>query len=143
MSRPSIQIIEPRDLGPREWGIETLLIETDAYIGKRLDMFAGTAGGLQYHVDKLESFLLVSGDAMVDSDDGTGCLTSQTLTPGTMVHVPKGAPHRVRALTDCVFYEWSTPVFNDRVRVEHVYGEPAVGGLPSTHEPVADATGQP
>jgi hypothetical protein len=57
--------------------------------------------------------------------------------------VPAGAPHRVRAMTDCTFYEWSTPVFNDRVRVELEYGEPEAGGLPTTHKPSADATGQP
>jgi len=132
MSRPLIQIYPPRDLGPREWGTETLIIQTDAYIGKRLDMKAGTMGGLQYHVEKMESFLLVSGEAAVDSDDGSGILIATMLEPGTMVHVPCGAPHRVRAITDCVFYEWSTPVFNDRVRVEAEYGEPETGGLPTT-----------
>ena len=103
----------------------------------------GTAGGLQYHRQKMESFILVEGLAAVDYDDGTGSLTSRAIQPGTMVHVPPGAPHRVHALTDCVFYEWSTPHFNDRVRVEEEYGEPEVGGLPTTHEPSADATGQP
>lgn len=132
MNRPPIQIVPPRDLGPREWGTETLIAQGDGYIGKRLDMIAGSAGGLQYHVEKDESFLLISGEARLDSDDGHGSLVSQTLTPGMMVRVPPGAPHRVTALTDCTFYEWSNPRFNDRVRVEREYGEAESGGLQTT-----------
>lgn len=133
MSRPSIQFVEPRDLGPREWGRELLICETDAYIGKRLEMKAGSAGGLQYHRRKVESFLLLEGAAFVDSDD-QGRLIRLFLKPGDMVHVPAGAPHRVTAVSDCVFFEWSTPVFDDRVRCEAEYGEPDVGGLPTTPE---------
>ena len=142
MTRPPIQIVPPRDLGPREWGTETLLVETPHYIGKRLEMRAGTAGGLQYHRQKDEAFLLVEGAAFVDSDEG-GILARTYLKPGDMVRVPPGAPHRVTAVTYCLFYEWSTPHFNDRVRCEADYGEPEIGGLPTTHDPAADATGQP
>lgn len=143
MSRPPIEIVQPRDLGPREWGTETLIVETPHYIGKRLDMKAGSAGGLQYHVNKDEAFLLVDGFALVWFDDGNGALTMKHLVVGEMVHVPPGAPHRVMAVTDCVFYEWSTPHFDDRVRVEAEYGEPNTGGLPTTHTPSPDATGEP
>jgi mannose-6-phosphate isomerase-like protein (cupin superfamily) len=119
-------------MGPREWGTETLIAQGDGYIGKRLQMHAETAGGLQYHVHKEETFLLVEGQAIVESDDGTGHLKRLHMIPGMVVHVPKGAPHRVTALTDCTFYEWSNDVFNDRVRVEAEYGEPEIGGLQST-----------
>lgn len=133
MPRPSIKFPEPLDLGPRDWGQETLLFETPHYIGKALCMVAGSAGGLQYHRKKIETFLLVDGRAIVDYDDGSGTLVSRDLEKGDVVHVPAGAPHRVRAITECLFFEWSTPVFNDRVRVEAEYGEPEAGGLPTTH----------
>jgi mannose-6-phosphate isomerase-like protein (cupin superfamily) len=120
-------------MGPREWGTETLIAQGDGYIGKRLDMKAGTAGGLQYHVEKEESFLLVEGKALVDFNGADGTLHQIDLRPGEMVYVPKGAVHRVTALTDCTFYEWSNDVFNDRVRVEAEYGLPESGGLPTTH----------
>lgn len=132
ISRPQIQIVQPRDMGPREWGTETLIAQGDGYIGKKLEMLAGTAGGLQYHAEKEESFLLIEGVAVVESDNGAGQLRSIELRPGMMVHVPCGAPHRVRAISDCVFHEWSTPHFNDRVRVEAEYGEAETGGLPTT-----------
>lgn len=142
MERKTIQLPQPRDLGPREWGTETLIVEGPYFIGKRLEMHPGTAGGLQYHAEKEEAFLLVEGDAFVDSDDGRGRLVTQTITPGMMVYVPAGATHRVRAITRCVFYEWSTPHFNDRVRVEHLYGEEQSGGLPSTRHSSTDSAGK-
>ena len=133
MPRPRVEFPIPRDLGPREWGRELLIVETPEYIGKRLEMKAGAAGGLQYHRRKVESFLLVSGTALLEYDslgDGED-LDAMPLVPGTMVHVPAGAVHRVTAVTDCTFLEWSTPVFNDRVRCEAEYNQPETGGLPT------------
>lgn len=131
MSRPPIELFPPRDVGPRTWGREILIAQTPSYIGKVLLMHAGQAGGLQYHAEKIETFYLHSGEAFVDYDlDGT--LTRLAMREGMSVHVPAGAPHRVTAILDSVFFECSTPVFNDRVRVEAEYGEPDTGGLPTT-----------
>ena len=132
MTRPSIEVFDPRDLGTRSWGREILVAETDHYLGKMLKMKAGHAGGLQYHRTKIESFHLVYGEARVDYDDGTGHLVSLVMMPGMTVHVPAGAPHRVLAVEKCLFFEVSTPVFDDRVRVEDEYGEPDTSGLPTT-----------
>jgi mannose-6-phosphate isomerase-like protein (cupin superfamily) len=131
MSRPSIELRAPIEVGKRDWGREILIAHTDAYIGKVLLMKAGTAGGLQYHKTKIETFFLDEGQAFVDYD-ANGTLTTISMSPGMIVHVPAGAPHRVRAVSDCKFFEVSTPVFNDRVRVEADYGEPEGGGLPTT-----------
>jgi len=129
--RLPIEIFEPHDVGPRNWGREILIAKTQFYIGKILKMNAGSAGGLQYHVEKDETFMLFSGEATVDSDVG-GALVSTEMTAGMSIHVPPGAPHRVTARTDCIFFEVSTPHFDDRVRCESEYGQPEVGGLPST-----------
>lgn len=131
VQRPSISLFPPRDVGARSWGREILVAQTDAYIGKVLLMHAGQAGGLQYHAKKVETFYLHSGEAFVDYDEG-GKLVRLAMREGMSVHVPAGAPHRVTAILDCVFFECSTPVFDDRVRVEAEYGEPEVGGLPTT-----------
>jgi hypothetical protein len=40
--------------------------------------------------------------------------------------------HQVEAVTNCIFFEASTPHLDDRVRVEEKYGLPADGGLPTT-----------
>lgn len=132
MSRPSIELRAPLSVGPRDWGQELLIAHTPTYIGKVLRMRAGTAGGLQLHVEKVETFHLAEGLAWVDYDDGDGKLTRMLMMEGMSVHVPAGAPHRVTAIEECLFFEVSTPHFDDRVRVEAEYGEPETGGLPTT-----------
>ena len=121
MKRRSIEKREPR-VEKRVWGNEIFLVETPWYIGKRLEMNAGTAGGLQVHVEKEESFYLASGIAIVDYDNGEGQLTRHIMREGELFHIPTNATHRVEAVTDCVFYEWSRPVLSDRIRVEPEYG---------------------
>lgn len=118
----------------REWGTETFVAETPTYLGKVNRMRAGTAGGLQIHVDKDETFYLYEGRAYVDYDDGTGALTRVEMEPGEAYHIPPGAVHRVEAITDCVFFEASTPHYDDRIRMEAHYGVPVIGGpgLPTT-----------
>ena len=131
LDRPEIELFVPTSVGPRTWGAEILIAATDAYIGKVLLMRAGEAGNLQYHVEKDETFLLYSGQAYVDSVKH-GELVRTKMYDGYSYHIPPGAPHRVTAITDCVFFEVSTPHFDDRVRCEAEYGEPEVDGLPST-----------
>ena len=120
MTRKSIQKLEPR-VEKRVWGNEIFLVETPNYIGKRLEMNAGTAGGLQVHVEKEETFYLLSGRAWVDYDNGVGGLARHEMVPGEIFHIPPNATHRVIAVEDCVFFEASTPHFDDRVNVENRY----------------------
>jgi mannose-6-phosphate isomerase len=116
----------------RDWGAEVIVARTDKYLGKVLHMRAGAKGGLQSHVEKDEAFYLVSGDAIVRSDDGTGRLIETRMGPLETYRIPPGAPHQVEALTDCMFFEVSTPHYDDRVRLEAQYGLPDTGGLPTT-----------
>ena len=117
-----IEPFEPRELGPKPWGQELLIAETPHYIGKVLSMNAGHRGGLQYHERKDETFYLFSGRAIVRSDDGHGTLINHDMRPGMSFHIPPRAIHQVRAITDCVFFEVSTPVFDDRVNAGAAYG---------------------
>ena len=127
MTRKSIQKLEPR-VEKRVWGNEIFLVETPNYIGKRLEMNAGTAGGLQVHVEKEETFYLLSGRAWVDYDNGVGDLTRHEMVPGEIFHIPTNATYRVIAVEDCVFFEWSLPIYNDRIRVEPEYEQPIPPG---------------
>ena len=115
----------------RTWGEEVFIAETPHYLGKILKMQAGTKGGLQKHVEKDETFYLVEGRALVRFDDGGGLLTRQ-MGPGESYHIPPGTVHQVEAVTACVFFEASTPHYDDRVRCEAAYGLPEDGGLPTT-----------
>lgn len=119
----SIERFEPIELGPKPWGQELLVAHTDHYTLKRLTYRAGEAGPLQHHERKDESFHLHSGAAWVDFDAGDGQLTRVRMLPGQTFHIPPGAPHRFIAIVDCVVYEASTPVFEDRVSDSERYGE--------------------
>ena len=139
--RPSVELFAPYSVGPRTWGEEIVIAQTDQYLAKILNMRAGTAGNLQCHRRKIETFFLFTGSAYVDYDKGDGKLTRMVMSAGMSVHVPVGAPHRVTAITDSTFFEASTPVFDDRERLEHEYGEPDVDVLPTTGT-LPPATGQ-
>ena len=136
--KPQIEPFTPRVLR-REWGDEIIVAETAHYLGKVLKMKAGTKGGLQYHVEKDETFYLVSGEACVICHDDYTVnsvtvpgIAMRRMFAGESYHIPPGAVHQVEAVTDCVFFETSTPHHDDRVRVEKDYGFPEDGGLPTT-----------
>ena len=118
----------------RVWGEEIFVAQTDDYLGKVLRMRAGTAGGLQLHRRKDETFHLWSGEAYVDYDlDGD--LVRVKMVAGESYRIPPGAPHRVEAITDCVFFETGNAVYDDRQRLEEHYDVPVIGdayGLPTT-----------
>ena len=128
---PQIDKVEVETL-TRDWGEEIIFAKTPQYLGKLLAMKAGTRGGLQTHVEKDETFLLLSGKALVETDNGDGRLTCIAMNERESYHIPPGAVHRVHAVTDCLFVEASTPHFNDRVRMEERYGLKVEGGLPTT-----------
>ncbi len=123
----TIKPFTPREIGPKPWGTELLIAQTDSYIGKVLIMKSGHRGGLQYHERKDETFYLYSGEAWVYYDGGDGEITRTLMRPGMSFHVPPGAVHQVEAVSDCVFFEASNPVFDDRVNVGERYGRPDTG----------------
>jgi len=129
----TVNFFTPKEVGPRDWGKEILIAHIPSIgTGKMLFMKAGTRGGLQYHRIKNESQYLHYGKMLIEYDPGDGKLTKMEVVAGEGWHIPPGAVHRETAITDCVIFEVSNPVFNDRVRVENKYGEKIEGGLPST-----------
>ncbi len=114
--------IEPRNLGPKPWGEELLLCETALYTLKRLTYEAGHQGALQHHVRKDEAFHLAEGSAYVSWVEG-GVFGGLYMQSGETFHVPPGMPHKFEAITRCVVYEASNPVFDDRVNDAEQYGD--------------------
>lgn len=129
-----VKFFTPKDVGPRNWGREILVAHVEGlYTGKVLMMNAGAKGGLQKHHLKNETSHLFSGEMWFYYDQGDGKIRRKKLVAGDSVHIPPGAVHREEAITDCIVFETSNPVFNDRVRMEEKYGETIPpGGLPST-----------
>lgn len=131
----TVSFPKPIDLGEREWGSETLFAYLrNKFSGKVLRMKAGAMGGLQYHREKYEFAYLLEGSLLLRYDEGNGHLTNRMLVPGDCIEIPPGSVHQEEAVADCIILEVSTPVFNDRVRVETQYGLPEEGGLPTTQQ---------
>lgn len=115
--KPVIEEFLTRVLGPKSWGMEVLIAHTPQYLGKVLFMNKDHGGPLQYHERKDETFYLLSGEALITYHDAKGDRQTRKMHPGMSMHVPPGAVHQVTALEDCVIFEASTPVFEDRVAV--------------------------
>lgn len=125
----------PENAGPRPWGKEdTLCIIKGELSLKQLFVKKGQKGGLQFHRLKNECGILISGSLLVRYDCGDGKLRERIVTTGESFHFPPGLVHQEEALEDCVIIEASTPHFNDRVRVESLYGLGKPEGLPTTEE---------
>ncbi len=133
--RPVAQFPEAKAVGPREWGEEILLVlSSGKYTMKELRIKAGKYGGLQYHRHKDEASYIVSGKMIVRYENEKGVLVDKEVGPGDWFHFPNGCIHQEIAITDVIRIEVSTPHFNDRVRVEDVFGITDVSGLPTTNE---------
>ena len=107
----------------QRWGLELLIAHTDSYTGKILFRKGDPnyKGRVQYHVNKTETFYLFSGRCLLRWDKGDGKLSVEEIGPGRSFHIPRGARHSIIALEDCVFFEVSTPHFEDRVNVDADY----------------------
>jgi mannose-6-phosphate isomerase-like protein (cupin superfamily) len=134
-SRPVAQFPEAESVGPREWGEEILLVlSSGKYTMKKLFIKAGKKGGLQFHRKKDEASYIVSGEMILRYEDINGKLQEKKVGPGDWFHFPAGCIHQEEAVTDVVRIEVSTPHFNDRVRVEGVFGIEDKEGLQTTFE---------
>lgn len=129
------KIIFPKikSLGKRNWGFEDLLVLIPGVLSlKKIYIKKGNKGGLQYHHKKNECGYLIKGKLLIKYDSGNGKLKEKILKKGSVFHFPPGAVHQEYAITECEIVEASTPHFNDRVRVEKLYGIEEERGLPST-----------
>lgn len=101
----------------KPWGREIWFAATDRYAGKVIEVRAGHQLSLQYHQRKHETWMLYSGRMEI-----TYGQERFELAPGEAVEVPPGVIHRMKALSDSVLLEVSTPDLDDVVRVEDDYG---------------------
>lgn len=117
-----IRKLSHKSVGSRDWGTEDLLASLDGcFTFKKLVLHQNASGGLQFHRLKNEFVFVMAGKLLVKHDDGSGKLIDSIFVPGDMLHFPPGSVHQEIALQECILLEVSTPHFNDRVRVEHLY----------------------
>jgi mannose-6-phosphate isomerase len=111
----------------KPWGYELIWAQTGEYLGKILHINPGGQLSLQYHREKVETFLLYSGRMLLLLEDEMGVLQELSLSAGDAYHIPSGRKHRMVGLDDCEVFEVSTPHRDDVVRLEDAYGRAAPG----------------
>lgn len=106
----------------KPWGSEELLAENEIYILKRLTMKEDHCCSLQYHEEKHETVYLVEGKLLIIHGSDVDELTETVMIPGDVFVVPPKLIHRMKALTDSMYLEASTPQLDDVVRLQDNYG---------------------
>ena len=106
----------------KPWGHELIWAHTDRYVGKILHVNRGESLSLQYHRQKDETVMVLSGKLEFEHyEDGQKPQTT-VLGPHEPFHITPGLRHRMRALEDTDIIEVSTTELDDVVRLEDRYG---------------------
>jgi mannose-6-phosphate isomerase len=105
----------------KPWGHEEWLALNHAYAYKRIYIRAGFRTSLQYHRNKIETNYVVSGDVEVWLENDRGTLEMHCMKTGEFFTVLPQRRHRIRALSDAILQEVSSPEVDDVVRVQDDY----------------------
>lgn len=105
----------------KPWGKEDVIEVNEQYMFKRLEMHAGHQCSLQRHHNKKETFYLLSGEMELIIEDATGTLVPIQIKPGQSYTINPMVKHRMRAITNIVYFECSTPHPDDVERLQDDY----------------------
>ena len=106
----------------KPWGNELIWAVTDRYVGKILHIKKGHSLSLQYHNQKDETVMVLSGRMMFEFYREGEQPQVVELGPRQPFHVTPLLRHRMTALEDTEVVEVSTTELNDVVRLEDKYG---------------------
>jgi mannose-6-phosphate isomerase-like protein (cupin superfamily) len=104
----------------KPWGRELWIAYNARYAGKFIYIKKGESLSKQYHVNKHETLYILYGKAVLLLGEKSKIIT-HTDKNRTYI-VPPGTTHRIKALTECVFVEFSSPELDDVIRLEDNYG---------------------
>lgn len=119
----------------KPWGKEIWLALNDKYCYKRIYIKAGTRTSFQYHVHKIETNYIISGQAEVWLENEKGIIEKKIMKADDFFNVLPPSKHRVIAITDLVLQEVSTPEVDDVIRIEDDFDRPD-GRIDSEHRSV-------
>ena len=108
----------------KPWGKEVIWAETPDYVGKLLYINEGHKLSLQYHEQKEETILVVSGELeLTVSGQGRRGISTLKLSEGDTYHVTPHTIHRFAATlgSNVVLAEVSTNHLGDVIRLEDDY----------------------
>lgn len=109
----------------KPWGYEIHWVpEGKPYMSKIIHINAGARLSLQTHDQKLESWLIINGNAKILWDNDQGKLIQTELIPEMGFSCEIGQRHRLIGISDCDIIEVSTPEIGTTSRLEDDYNRP-------------------
>jgi len=101
----------------KPWGEELwIAYDNKRYAGKILGIDAGYRLSKQYHKKKHETLYLLAGKAKVLHNEDV-----LYMKPKDILEIKPKEVHRIEAIDDCIFIEFSSPELDDVVRLEDDY----------------------
>jgi len=91
----------------KEWGHEEWIVNNDLYCGKKLVLKKGYRCSLHYHKLKDETFYVLSGKILFETDY-KGVKNSSVVMAGDIVPIPITMIHRFTGLENSEIIEFST-----------------------------------
>ncbi|MEK7527788.1 MAG: cupin [Patescibacteria group bacterium] len=109
--------MSPKIIKP--WGFEILTTPKDLpYSGKISFTQAGHRWSLQYHDQKIETLVLLSGQANLSLGPDPNSLVTLPMEINQEYTIKPPTIHRFQAITNCVTVEFSTPETGTTIRLE-------------------------
>lgn len=109
----------------KPWGFEILVTPKDlSYSGKISFTKAGERWSLQYHDQKIETLVLLSGQANLSLGPDINSLVTLPMDVNQEYTIKPPTIHRFQAVTNCVTAEFATPETGTTIRLEDDYSRP-------------------
>ncbi|PIU73695.1 cupin [Candidatus Shapirobacteria bacterium CG06_land_8_20_14_3_00_40_12] len=109
----------------KPWGFEILVTAASLPYGGKISFTrTGKRWSLQYHDQKTETLVLLSGQANLSLGPDQNSLVTLPMEPSQEYTIKPSTIHRFQAVTDCVTVEFSTPEIGTTFRLEDDYSRP-------------------
>lgn len=106
---PIAPIFHTAQIVPKGWGHEQIICNTPEYCGKVLHFHKGARFSYHFHVAKHETFWLQKGHLQLTTINPENAVqTTQQLTEGSIVEIPRLLVHQITALEESDLIEFST-----------------------------------
>ena len=108
----------------KPWGHEVILEQNDLYVVKQIFVKKDKRLSQQYHTEKTETMIAVTGNAFLELYDVYGRVVwYRYMEPFRPYFIPPFCTHRLMAKgSDAIVVELSTPELDDVVRTADDYG---------------------
>ena len=105
----------------KPWGYEKIIEINKKYLLKKLFMKKNHRCSLQFHKKKKETIYILSGKLRIYLGKNKNKLNSKIYKSGNNITIKPKIIHRMKAITNCLYLEASTPQNKDVVRLSDDY----------------------